>query len=721
MAAPAAIAGALLIWSGPTVDAMRDVVFDAFQRIAPRPYDPSGPVRILDIDEESLRRIGQWPWPRDRLAQAVTKLEELGAAAITLDMIIAEPDRVSPDRILAELPNGPEKDAIAPLLAGRSHDRALAQALQSSPSVIGLVLVNDNARRAPVKAAFAEVGDRTRFFVPHFEGVVEPLPMLSAAALGIGVVTWVPDRDLIVRRVPLVFQAGDHLVPSLALETLRVAQRASTVTIRSSNASGETAFGQPSGVNTVRVGDRAFQTDPDSSVRIRYAGARPERYVPFWKLMEDEATQDALRGRVVLVGSSAAALSDLRSTPMQDSVPGVEVHAELLEQMLAGVRLSRPDFAPGIELALLVTLALFAAALGRRLAPLPAFSLVLLLIPAMGGLSWLAFSRFDLLLDPSLPGAGMLGAYFAGTLLRYRQSDGEKRQIRAAFSHYVAPAIVRAIAADPARLKLGGETKMLTVLFSDLRDFTARSEDMPAESVIRFLNTLHTPLTEAVLEEQGTVDKYIGDGLMAFCNAPLDLPDHVDRACRTALAMQARMAAIEQSLLRDIGPEVTALGPLTLGIGLSTGMACVGNMGSALRFDYSTVGDTVNTAARLEPLTRVYGVPIIASQMVAQEARGFVFLPVDTVRLKGKARSTPIYALHGAVEDLPAGFSGFVAEHQAALEAVKGRELRARRLIAGLRRRPEAGPYKGVYEVWEREIWTREDVTLDPPDTRLGA
>ena len=348
------------------------------------------------------------------------------------------------------------------MLEGRSNDRALATALLKNQSVVGLVLVNDMPRPLPApKAAFAQAGDPAALFLPSFQGAVPPLPMLSDAASGLGAVNWVPDRDVLVRRVPLMFLVGGEIVPSLALETLRISKKAGTILVKASNASGVEAFGIPSGISHVKVGDLALATDPDGSMRICFSGPHAERYIPFWKVVEGLVSRDEITGRVVLIGSSAASLSDLRSTPLHGSVPGVEIHAEILEQMLSGTQLIRPDFAPGIEILLLLVGALIAGMLARTAGPIRAAGAIALLFPAMMGLSWLAFSRLDYLIDPVMPMLTVLGTYIAATLLVYRQSEGEKRQIRAAFSHYVAADVVQAIAADPSRLKLGGETKPL--------------------------------------------------------------------------------------------------------------------------------------------------------------------------------------------------------------------------------------------------------------------
>ena len=482
--------------------------------------------------------------------------------------------------------------------------------------------------------------------MPRFEGAVPPLPGLAAAASGLGAVNWIPDRDLVVRRVPLVFGVGETLVPSMALETLRVAQKATTLTLRAT----------PNGINALRVGELAIPTDGDGSVRVRYAGSGSARTIPFWRLLTPGGVERAeIEGRIVLVGTSAAALGDIRATPLDASVPGVRVHAEVIEQILAGQHLVRPDFAEGIELSMLLLGALAAILLGRSLRPMSAALSVLALAALIWIAAWWAFSRSGFLLDPAIPSVAVGATYLIATVLGYMRTEGERRQIRAAFSHYVAPEIVRTISDNPGLLKLGGQTKPLTILFFDLRGFTARAESMPAENVIRFLNAVHTPLTQAVLDERGTIDKYIGDGLMAFWNAPLDVP----RPCRPRLPRRAAhggrpLPVIKAALAAEIG-ETEAPDTIGLGIGIHTGLACVGNMGSTLRFDYSIVGDAVNTAARLEPLTKVYGVPILVSEDVADAVTGFAFATVDTLRLKGQARETRVLALLGPLDAGSAG------------------------------------------------------------------
>ncbi|MHB2165764.1 CHASE2 domain-containing protein [Alsobacter sp. R-9] len=693
-AAPLVLGTMLALQDGPGLQGLRNLVFDGFQRLAPRPAQDDL-VRVVHVDDESLRRIGQWPWPRDRIAEAVERLGGLGARVVALDILFTEPDRTSPEEIVAALPAGAEREAVARILSGRSHDAALARAMGSTPTVLGFALSDFGGQPPPAgTAGFAFLGGPPQPFLPRFGGAIPTLPVLAAAARGQGAVNWIPDRDLVVRRVPLLFDGDGRVVPSLALETLRVAQGGATAAVSTTAA----------GVAALRVGSTVVPTDADSSVRIRYAAGREQRAIPFWRVVEPGAlAREEVEGRIVLIGTSAMALGDVKATPLDASVPGVDIHAEVIGQVLQGQFLVRPDYARGIEIAVLLLGSVVAVLLARTLRPVGA---ALGLVALLGGLwigAFAAFVRGGLVLEPVVPGATIVAAFAVATVIVFRRTEGERRQIREAFSHYVSPEIVRTLSRDPSLLKLGGQTRPLSILFFDLRGFTPFAESMPAEAVIRFLNAMHTPLTQAVLEENGTIDKYIGDGLLAFWNAPVDVPDHAARACRAALRMAEALPAIRSALAAEIGEEALAT-PLGLGIGLHTGFACVGNMGSALRFDYSIVGDAVNTAARLEPLTKAYGVPILVSDDVREAAPGFAFLAVDVLRLKGQARETRIHALLGTLEAAGEEFPAFAAAHHRALDAVRSGAPGAEGLIALLERHPIGAELGGTYAAWRLSL-----------------
>ncbi|WP_019402688.1 CHASE2 domain-containing protein [Chelatococcus sp. GW1] len=680
------VATAALILSAPMpVRAVRDITFDSYQRLSPRPYDPTPPVRIVDIDDDSLARLGQWPWPRARLAAIVDRLQAAGAAAVAFDILLSEPERTG----------GPEAPG----------DERLAEAVASAPVVMSLTLTNAPGETplAP-KAGFATAGDDPLNFVPRFPGVIPPLPLFTKPAAGLGALNWVPDRDLVVRRVPTLMALGDALVPSLASEALRVAQGASTILVRASNASGETAFGRQTGIAAVRIGDATIATEADGALRIHYAGTRPERRLAAWRLLDGSADTAALSGAIVLVGTSAAALADVRATPLEAAVPGVDIHAEFIEHVLSGARLMRPDYAPGIEVAALLTFSALAAALALRVRPLVSALGFLGLAATVAAASWLAFSRWAMLIDPVWPLAGTAASFATAIAIALRRTEAERRWIRQAFARYLSPEVVAALAREPGRLALGGEIRPITVLFADIRGFTSRAERLDAREVVTFLNTVHTPLTDEVMRHGGTIDKFLGDGLMAFWNAPLDVPDHVAKALKAALAMQAAIGRLAPTLAQE------GLPPLAVGIGIHTGPACVGNLGSRHRFDYSAVGDTVNAAARIEQTSKVYGEPILVSGEVVAAAPAFTFVLVDEVRLRGRGEATRLYALVSGPDGKDAGFDDFRRQHDAAIAAAINGRTSAQELLEEVSRSPAGARHARLYAYHRTRLAENEPV-----------
>lgn len=701
---PTAIGLALCLASPPTVERLRNLIFDYDQKIAPRAYDPEAPVRVIDIDDASLAHIGQWPWSHQRLAELTDRLTGLGAAAIAYDILFAETDRLAPADLAAELPKLPERDALISALAARgiSGTNSFAQAVGKAPSVLAFVLTNaDLKTRVPVKTGFATAGDDPRRFLAHFRSAILPLPVLRDAAAGLGSINWAPDRDLIVRKVPLVLALGSgdsaELVPGLDAESLRLAQRTDTILIKSSNASGASGFGRPTGVVAVKIGAFEIPTESDGMVRVRYAGTQRARHIPAWRIFAGDVPKSEIEGRILLIGASAAALSDLRSSPLEAAIPGVDVHAEVLEQIIAGAFLARPDYALGLEALLLFCGGLLAAALARFAKPIVAAVALLWLLAGLGAAHVFAFAKLQLLFDPLMPGATWFFAYAVMTIAVYRKSERQRQFVRKAFSRYLAPALVERLANDPAHLTLGGESREVTILFSDIRNFTRRCESLDAASVVAFLNEVHTPLTEAVLNEDGTIDKYIGDGLMAFWNAPLDVPDHAAHACRAALAMLAAITKLNADGAQKAALRGETYEPVAIGIGLNLGEVFVGNMGAEQRFDYSIVGDPVNVAARLESATKELQIPIVVSTSILKAAPDFLFLPLGKVDLKGKSSAVEIYALHGAVKDTAADFASFAQLHKIAVAAAESGAADARARLAIADAHPLAGRYAGFY------------------------
>ncbi len=708
--APIAIGFGLAVFlagSGP-VERLRNIVFDQYLRAAPRVWSPDLPVRIIDVDDASLARVGQWPWPRRIVAELTDKLAQHGAAVIAYDVVFAEPDRYAPAAILDELPASAEREALRASLEaqGKLAGDPLASAFARAPVVAATALVSRRVEafdpRTATKSRFVVLGDDPTPIAPAFPAAVLPLPELRSAASGLGAINYISDGDQIIRRGPLVFALGvagqQMLVPSFAVEALRVAFKTDTPIIKSTNASGERVAGSHRAIVAIKVGDAEVPTDADGAVRIRYAGDQPGRRIPAWKVLAGEVERGEVDGRIMLVGSSAAALSDIRATPLNPSTPGVEVHAELLEHILTGSRLVRPDWAPGAEGFVILMGGALVAWAARAFRPVLAAGALLAAVAASGLGSWLLFTRADLLLDPLVPGTSWVATYLVGTLLAYRRAERERKYVRSAFQRYLPPEVVEQIAADPTRLRLGGETRETTVLFSDVRDFTARAETMDAEGVVRFLNALHTPLTAAVLAQGGTVDKYIGDGLMAFWNAPLDAPDHADRACAAALAMQEAALDLDARMAREAEADGTKHLPVRIGIGLSTGLAFVGNMGSEQRLEYSMVGDTVNVAARLEAGTKEMGAPILVSEATAKAATSHLFVPLGKASLKGRAREEQIFVLHASKVFQDYDFKHFITLHTDAMNALEQRLPTAAAAIAAACATRDGARYSLYYE-----------------------
>ena len=678
---PALVCAALALQSAAPLAAFRDLVFDHYVRARPRPYDPAIAVRVIDIDDESLNRFGQWPWPRPLLAQLTDQLHAAGAAAIAFDILMAEPDRFSPEQLAAHLPPSPQRTTLETLAAsaGQTHDAIFAASLANEATIVALVGTRTPSGPVPTTHGFAFAGDRPHGFLPQMRGAILPLPAFIEPSAGLAALNFFPDRDLVVRRVPTLMMIGDKPVPGLALEALRVAQRASTFIVKSSNASGETAFGASTGIISVKTGDIEIAAERDGAVRIHYAGTQPQRRIPAWALLSGTIPAEDVRGTIVFIGSSAAGM-DIRATPLEAAVPGIDVHAEFAEHVLSGATLVRPDYANGLEAFAALAAGLIAAFLVLALRAGPGAAAALIITGGIGAASWFAFSRAGLLFDPVLPSLALLGGFGLATVLAYRTTEKDRARIRDAFGRYVSPDVIARLGSDPSRLSLGGENRDVTVLFTDIRNFTARAEKLPAQQVVQFLNAVHTPTTNAVMRRQGTIDKYTGDGLMAFWNAPLDDSDHVRNALRAALDMVTVIPTI------TLPATLQPLADLHIGIGIHTGQACAGNLGSDVRFDYSIVGDTVNSAARLEPLSKRYGVSIIVSDAVVQAAPDFAFVKLDDVTLRGRENAMAVHALIGnetvAMRD---DFKDFCTRHETARLALQRGDAEAGELIAALR------------------------------------
>ena len=598
--------------------AARETVFDYYQQLQPRP-SADLPVLVVDIDEASLARHGQWPWPRDLMATLTRRLGELGAAVVAFDMLFAEPDRASPSRAI---PGAPDFDA------------EFAGALAATPSVLGLSeRPETGAGEIPLKTGMA-ISGTTPVTIPPMRGAVLPLPQLVDAATGLGTISLgQDDAGTVVRNLPLLWQQDETIVPTLALEALRIAAGEGTVVV----------LGDTAGVGiveSVRVGQWTVPTTAAGALRLYYRPAEEGAALSAGDLLADGYARlaEAVAGRIVLIGTSAAGLLDIRRTALGEAVPGVSIHAQALEQILAGSYLYRADWVGGLEMLLFAVVGAILV-LAVTLAG-PKGGLVVSVLAAIGGTgaSWIAFSRYGVLLDATFLLLGAIVVYAAMAFFRFAVTDADKRKLRNAFAHYVAPSLLVEIENNAENVQLGGEVRDISVMFCDVRNYTAISQRMRPQDVLALLNALFDRLAHCITAERGTIDKFMGDAIMAFWNAPLDVPDHPRHACRAALAMRQAVAALNASGLNE---------PIAIGIGISTGEALVGNMGSRDRFDYSCVGDIVNIASRIEGACKVVHYGILVTQAVAAAVPEMAFLPAGHVHLRGVSEPQPAHLLVG--------------------------------------------------------------------------
>jgi adenylate cyclase len=627
------------------VEQLQLKVFDTFQIKHPRQYTEQ-PIKIIDIDDDSLEKLGQWPWPRSILAQIIERLNDSGAAAIAMDIVFAEEDRTSPKHIL---PLWHQTDKLSYLLKELpDHDELFSEAIAKANVVTGFVLTQEDGKKtATPKAGFSYAGNDPSPFLSHFSGYVTSLTELENPAKGNGALNSMPDKDGILRRMPVVFLTGDKFTPSLSSEALRVAQGASGYVIKSSGANGEQSFGENTGVTAVKIGQFEIPTDPSGKYWIYYSDYHPERYIPAWKILDPNFDTSFLQGQILFIGTSAAGLRDIRSTPLNPTTSGVELHVQALEQVMTGEFLNRPDWIAGAEILMMVIVGVILIIMMSRLSALWGAAFTLITLTAAISFSWYCFLEYRLLIDPITPGIAIVFLYLSESLIRYIASEKEKKQVRNAFSHYMSPALVAQLAANPESLKLGGETKNLTILFCDIRGFTTISESFNAEDLTKFINNFLTPMTTIILDKKGTIDKYMGDCIMAFWNAPLDDAEHSKNACIAALEMIKSLEVLNILKERDAQKKGHKFIPIHIGIGLNTGDVCVGNMGSDQRFDYSVLGDDVNLASRLEGQSKTYGVDIVIGENTQLAASEFATLELDLIKVKGKTKPVRIFTLLG--------------------------------------------------------------------------
>jgi adenylate cyclase len=632
---------ALRVADPAPIEEFRVRTFDTFQVIDPR-VKTAKPVRIVDIDEKSLAKFGQWPWPRTRVADLVTNLTRLGAVVIAFDIVFAEPDRLNPD-IAADTIRNLDDETRAKLRALPSNDELLADAMRHSRVVLGESglpdVVAELDKELPV-TGLAMLGDNPQRFMVKFPGLLRSTPLLEAAADGRGLLTIWTERDGIVRRVPMIMQAQGVTMPSLSFEMLRVATGTDTIFIKSDAA----------GIKSVMVKGFEVPTDRNGQLWVHFAHYDPSIYVSAADVLEGNVGPETIAGKLVLIGTSAVGLNDIKTTPVSPAMPGAEIHAQVLEAALTGTLLSQPPWGPLAEFLSALILGIAVIWVAPTFGPTSLIAVGAFFATLLVGTSWYYYSQQRLLIDPTYPLLSTTAIYLTLIFSSFVREQAQRRQIRSAFGRYLSPALVEQLAQAPEKLVLGGEEREMTIMFSDMRGFTSISETYKhdPQGLTALMNRFLTPLTNAILDRKGTIDKYMGDAIMAFWNAPLDDKEHQINACEAALDMLDQVDALNKERELEAQEGGHAYIPLNVGVGLNTGSCVVGNMGSDLRFDYSVFGDSVNLASRLEGQSKEYGFPIIVGSATALAVKDkFAILELDFIMVKGKTEPEVIYAIAG--------------------------------------------------------------------------
>jgi adenylate cyclase len=627
------------------------IIYDTKVRLT-MPKSVDDRVVILDIDEKSLGEIGRWPWGRDRVSELVSKLfDQHGIVLLGFDVVFAEPDDSSGLKVLDGLSRRELKDnatfqaALQSMRPQLDNDGRFAETLEGRPVILGYYLsgrsdgISAGALPPPVLPAGSFTGRSIPFTVWSSYG--GNLAEFQKAALSGGHFNPLVDFDGISRRVPLIAEYKDEYYEALSLAMVRALLGQPKVApwfpeeswFSSKSYQGMEAIDLPTARGTLRI-----PVDENVAALIPYRGHQGSfRYYSIADIMADRIKPGELKGKVVLIGTTAPGLLDLRATPVGEAYPGVEIHANLIAGMLDGTIKQKPSYVLGAEVVLLLLAGLVMVLLLPQFSPLRATlaSLVVLLFILTVNLVFWHYGNLVLPLASAV--LLILTLYALNMSYGYFVESRAKRQFTELFGQYVPPELVEEMSRNPESYSMDGRKAELTVLFSDIRGFTTISEGLGPDELTRLMNEYLSAMTEVVRKNRGTLDKYIGDAIMAFWGAPVSDPQHARQAVLTAMQMQAALPAVNKAFAAKGWPEVK------IGVGVNTGEMTVGDMGSSVRKAYTVMGDAVNLGSRLEGITKQYGVGILVGEGTRKAIKDIVFREVDRVQVKGKEEPVAIY------------------------------------------------------------------------------
>ena len=639
---------------------------------------PGREIVIVKIDEESVRELGRWPWSRGHWAKLIERLTEWKAKVIGIDAVFAEKESTAADAQLAQA-----IDESGSVLLGYffvTSEEEIKEFEEAS-------YMEDANRVAPQSLPF-KLGSQKVKEIPLTEALYmrSNIAMISEKAKGLGFfnvdLAVKGNIDGTVRWVPLVMRFQNEIYPSLALQVLRE------------------YLGGPQppflkvadyGVEGIQLGETFIPTGKRGGFLANYRGGRftfPS--YSFAKVISGKVPKEDFKGKIVLVGATATGIYDARVTPFDTGLPGVEIHATVIDNILHRDFILQPDWIWAINIPAIILMSLIPGLLIPRLSPLRGAPISMGLLFIYMAANWYFLVNQRIWINLVYPILAFSGVFVAVTVYQYVTEEREKRKIRSAFQFFVSPGVVNEILKDPGKLKLGGERKVLTVLFSDIRDFTHLSENLSPDTLTKLLNLYLTPMTDIVFKHQGTLDKYMGDAIMAIFGAPLEQNDHAEKACHTALDMVEALKEFQRRWEIDGIPEIS------MGVGINSGPMSVGNMGSDMLFDYTVVGDNVNLGSRLEKLNREYGTNIIISEFTHRHIKDTIICrELDIVRVRGRKEPVRIFELLGREEPFHQ-WSAFKMLFEKGLMAYRSQQWGEgiREFEKALKIKPDDGPAK---------------------------
>lgn len=594
-----------------------------------RGYAPADKrIVIVDVDEKSLKALGQWPWSRNKIAKVLENLTAAGVSIIGLDMVFAERDSSSPINIA--------KEANISIEALQDFDKILADMLRQTPTISGFTFNFEETikNEAPSSnAMFIEHGKTEEEHLFKARGITTNIPILQEASYSSGSFNTLPDSDGLVRYVPLVFSYDDTIYPSLSLEMVRALLGESRVEL----------FYDENGMSGIKMGDVEIPTDAHGRLFINYrGGAKSYRYISALDIYNNNFYTKEIEGNIVLLGTSAAGLLDLRAMPFESVYPGVEVHANAIDNLINSDIIASPSYVRGITMSAIAVSVLVSALIITFATPLFSFGLIVgFLMLEMNYFYNMLFEE-HLLPNFAYPLYSTLITVFILTFMKVYFENRQKMMISEKFSKKVSPQVAAKLLKNAEDAFSVAEVEV-TIFFSDIRDFTSISEGFENPKIlIDYLNTYMSPMSQIIIDHEGTIDKYIGDAIMAYWNAPLEVENHADKALSAAIKQIAALDALNDTLSKKSYPEIK------IGIGLHTGSAIVGEMGSEGRSDYTVIGDTINLGSRIEGLCKPYGAKILISEATKKQlTKKYQIREVDRVQVKGKEEAVTIYEVLG--------------------------------------------------------------------------